>query len=740
MEARVEYISAVCNCTYNCLEVTDSFVLFGTNKALAIYDLDEEKVTSTYFCHEGRVNCVRFVKTVSQPFEFVVSCCAGGRLILLENCETPSSKKDVFKYKPLVTQQVNGRCNTVCDGIQLEDGTFILGCITAESEIFMYSTNQTGSELVLLQEIRLNRSLANDLAFHAFEDGNIILALAMDTGAVALYDLDKSNCTDNLFKFVPVLTLQKHEDWVRCLDFVTLETGDTLLATGGQDSFIAVWKFSKSKSDQSSFEFQVHQYKDYNVVFDSMIIGHEGWINSLHWNFEGELLSCSSDQSIIIWENLGDIWMEKDRLGVTGGMVPGGCCAKYFSNRVVSSGFQGAVQIWNYVESQWQLRPSITGHFRPISDMDYDCHGNYVVTTSEDQTTRIHAPWGKTRWHEISRPQIHGHDLFACRTIGEMIVSGAEEKILRAFQPTEIFYTNLQDASGIRVEHANAAKAAFLPSLGLSNITEDTQTAAISLDLPLESRLDEDFIRSQTLWLEVSKLYGHVFEIACIATSPVDPLIASASQATKHQFAAIILWCSKRWKNLGEFPHHKLNVTGMEFSPDGSRLLSVSRDRTWVVWKVMKTEADDFKIEMIDNGSIHTRALWVGTWSPRSNFFVTGARDKKLIIWGCTNKDGNEKYEPAITETFSSSVSGAAVNSDNVIAIGLETGEVELFQYDQDNSSFKNVLKLDCSYAHHDTVKRLRFNPSKKSQLASAGADNIFKIFEIANSGTIQII
>lgn len=78
----------------------------------------------------------------------------------------------------------------------------------------------------------------------------------------------------------------------------------------------------------------------------------------------------------------------------------------------------------------------------------------------------------------------------------------------------------------------------------------------------------------------------------------------------------------------------------MEFSPDGSRLLSVSRDRTWVVWKVMKTEADDFKIEMIDNGSIHTRALWVGTWSPRSNFFVTGARDKKLIIWGCTNKDG----------------------------------------------------------------------------------------------------
>jgi hypothetical protein len=59
------------------------------------------------------------------------------------------------------------------------------------------------------------------------------------------------------------------------------------MATGGEDSFIAVWRFTKSKTDQSNFEFQVHQFKEYTVVFDSMIIGHEGWINSLHWNLKG---------------------------------------------------------------------------------------------------------------------------------------------------------------------------------------------------------------------------------------------------------------------------------------------------------------------------------------------------------------------------------------------------------------------------------------------------------------------
>ncbi len=85
----------------------------------------------------------------------------------------------------------------------------------------------TGSDLVLIQEINLNKSLSNDLAFHSFQDGNIILALGLDTGALALYDLNKDPTSAggdsySTMKFVPILTLQKHEDWIRCIDFVTL--------------------------------------------------------------------------------------------------------------------------------------------------------------------------------------------------------------------------------------------------------------------------------------------------------------------------------------------------------------------------------------------------------------------------------------------------------------------------------------------------------------------------------------
>lgn len=73
----------------------------------------------------------------------------------------------------------------------------------------------------------------------------------------------------------------------------------------------------------------------------------------------------------------------------------------------------------------------------------------------------------------------------------------------------------------------------------------------------------------------------------------------------------------------------------MEFTTDGSRLLSVSRDRTWAVWNVIASESEKggYLLKLIDSNGFHTRALWVGTWHPTGRYFATGARDKKLAVW-----------------------------------------------------------------------------------------------------------
>lgn len=66
-----------------------------------------------------------------------------------------------------------------------------------------------------------------------------------------------------------------------------------------------------------------------------------------------------------------------------------------------------------------------------------------LLNNSEDQTCRLFAPWIRDHspsslnysWHEIARPQIHGHD-FNCvcflsdKQALHTLVSGAEEKVL----------------------------------------------------------------------------------------------------------------------------------------------------------------------------------------------------------------------------------------------------------------------------------------------------------------------
>lgn len=80
-------------------------------------------------------------------------------------------------------------------------------------------------EFTLLQEQHFTKSLALDVVFHMFpQDGsntsdNVVMAVGMDNGSVNLHSVTQR---DNNLEFVVACTLSKHEDWVRCISFVTL--------------------------------------------------------------------------------------------------------------------------------------------------------------------------------------------------------------------------------------------------------------------------------------------------------------------------------------------------------------------------------------------------------------------------------------------------------------------------------------------------------------------------------------
>ncbi|KAG8133158.1 hypothetical protein E2320_010974, partial [Naja naja] len=119
--------------------------------------------------------------------------------------------------------------------------------------------------------------------------------------------------------------------------------------------------------------------------------------------------------------------------------------------------------------------------------------------------------------------------------------------------------------------------------------------------------------------------------------------------ASKKEYAAIILWSTTTWKQLQSLPFHNLTVTQMSFSPNDKFLLAVSRDRNWSLWKsnhINPRESEPVFSLFAATGkniAVHSRIIWTCDWTPDSNYFITGSRDKKPKPYPCCQTTAVEK-------------------------------------------------------------------------------------------------
>ncbi|OQV15731.1 Elongator complex protein 2 [Hypsibius exemplaris] len=823
------YLSAGCNTSPHCVAWgNNNVVLYASDANIIVCDPTSLKTASerpgfracqSLRHHSESVNCVRWITfpgdAAAPQYQFI-SLSSDKTCVIWtvrgsdgENGLADSWKFSVLQQLELKVPLQVGRCIYTSQPGHFSESR-------DSSAALLTIAGIDGSVTIWIRKDKLGFELANTISFGRGQvldlditrlsgSESVLLACGGDDGKIHLFGLLLSGAQST-----KLAVLEGHEDWIRTVEFSLPDTsGLTHMLSAGQDCTVRLWTFYAKESynvDSGDLWSRVNSKqfvlpgsgKDFVVVFDTLLFGHENWIYGAHWApplVEGgkavqplRILTASMDKTVVIWEpqaEFGGVWSDTSRVGEVGGNNLGfyGCQFSPDGQSILSHSFSGSLHLWTRSEEATTWTPSVVsgGHFSSVNDITWDPRGLYVLSTGQDQSTRLHAPWlldtDSEEWHEMGRPQVHGYDLQCLARTGPFsFASGAEEKIVRHFQAPKSFLLNFSELSKVDVsgDLANAPEGANVPALGLSNkaVFEAEERAdadrhptdrypensfsAVRLTQPPS---EEDLIQN-TLWPETHKLYGHGYEISSLACNHSCTILASASRATRPEDAEIYLWRvrdpatspSKFLFNREErLPAHTLTVTQMAFSHNDRFLLSVSRDRTWVLSRQQqqKTQSHSWQYEICtrsDKKNGHSRIVWCCAWTPDDVYFATGSRDKTVCVHNVKEENGQVLVELLHRLTFDEPITALDLtlkftdHTRYLLVVGIEDGHVAVHSFDRAGTEEPAHL-LTLPDKHHKAVNRIRFQPflgegviHPSVLVATCGADCAVKIFKLSTA------
>ncbi|KAL7421394.1 Elongator subunit elp2 [Cryptotrichosporon argae] len=620
MSASTPYIAVGANRASSCSARAGSILAYGAGRFVALWDLDgEDGVFATLRGHEGRVTVL---KGLGQGF--VSGDDAGGVRVWAKRGES---------WQTTATYAINGSVSAL--GVW-DEQVFVGGSDGIISRVHggdVEKLDLKGRIALDLEVVRLPRSTSP------------LLVVGCTDHKIQLWSQQAGH-------YGHALSLEGHEDWVRCLA-ATTSGDDVLLASGSQDSYVRLWRIARASgqpgqegsdgpkgsgldilddlerlaadgSTQISTKAHVLSVdrQRYHISLDALLIGHEGGLTNVHWSpvssspspssscsssaSSPALLSASSDNSLIIWTPTATvipsasagrdgIWVPAHRFGTFGGRGLGffGAVWGPGAHSVVATGWAGGIERWDRADADgaWESRRGLTGHHGEVQAVAWDPNGDYLLSVSSDQTARVHAR-ATGSWAEIARPQIHGYDMVDAAFLSPLrFASAADEKVTRVFDATTGFAQSLGALGVAHVEDAAALpKGATVPALGLSN--RALGQASTQPEIRSASAVARDVVAT-----------------------------ALAAIPTEDELAGTTLW-----PEIEKVYGHGYELSTLSASHDGRLLATASR----------ATSAEHAGVRLVDTATWDTVAVLAGhtltvtriVWSPDDGRVVTVSRDR----------------------------------------------------------------------------------------------------------------
>jgi eukaryotic-like serine/threonine-protein kinase len=305
-------------------------------------------------------------------------------------------------------------------------------------------------------------------------------------------------------------------------------------------------------------------------------VGHNDWVSDVTFSSDGtQLISVSYDKTARVWN------AEKGTLLHTlkghRGFVKA-VAAHPTQPQAATVSEDGVLRLWDLQTGN--LLSACVGHSDWIDDVAFSPSGEFIATASDDHSARL---WPQDCRRELTR------------------LDGSAQR----------------DAQGPPLLRNLLHNKAGIPWLDISHDGALVATSA-----------SDKVIR---LWeLSSGNMVGelHLEKLAAQVTfSPGDRMLATADSAAK----TAQLWEVKSNSLLATLRGHSAEVITVEWSPDGSRVVTASGDATAKLW--------DLEGNLLHTLSGHTKGLYRAKFSPDGKRIVTTSTDGTARLWSAEGEE-----------------------------------------------------------------------------------------------------
>ncbi|MFB2833045.1 NB-ARC domain-containing protein [Floridanema evergladense] len=420
------------------------------------------------------------------------------------------------------------------------------------------------------------------------------LASASGDRTIKLWDICNGHCLQ---------TLTGHTDWVRSVAF---SPDGKILASGAADHTIRLWEVGDGE----------HRGKDDNLELKTqnskLLKGHTGWVRSVAFSPDGEVLaSSSSDRTIKLWD-----YQTGECLRTYTGHQ-GSVYSIAFSptgDLIVSGSGDRTVKFWDCYSDN--CVKTLYGQTNEVCCVAFSSDEQTIACVSLDQTVRLwdyqsghclKSWYGNTDWAlPVSFSPIPQSPLTKQGGAGGILASGSNDKTVKLW--------DWQTGDCIR---------------SLSGHTDFIYGLAFNADGQILASASTDCV--VRLWKVNTGqcfqiLQGHADWVFAVAFHPENFAVVSGSAD-----CTLKVWNWQTGQCLKTLTGHSDKIFGIAFSPDGQMIATASADQTIRLWDYHSGDC----ITVLDG---HTNRVYSVAFSPDGKLLASSSTDRTVKLWDWTTE------------------------------------------------------------------------------------------------------